>query len=201
MITSCASGNRYEYGRIAKLDDQLHAAGVAKETIAAIMAGGETVRKTAKPEVKAAWLRGAMARMDELLDLEKRIAVREGSACCLGGKRDKLSKVIGKKYPTLEERIAAANETHLVFGHSVTRQPDGRVLVCFAPEGQAPYRCACLGSNVTEPISLTYCACCGGHIKHHLQQALGRRLSCDTRSSALASGQTQPCSFLYTLVD
>lgn len=84
---------QYEYGhgRIAKLDKQLRAAKVAEETIAAIMAGGENVRKTAKPEVKATWLRGAMERMDDLLDPATRIAVREGCACCLGGKRGEIS--------------------------------------------------------------------------------------------------------------
>lgn len=192
---------QYEYGRIAKLDEQLREAGVAEEMVEKIMAGGEAVRKTAKPEAKAAWLRGAMERMDGLLDHDTCIAVREGCACCLGGKRGEISKAIGKECATLQERIAAANEARFVFGHSVTIQPDGRVLVCFAPEGQAPYRCSCLGNQVTESISLTYCACCGGHVKHHLQQALGRKLSCETRSSALASGQAQPCSFLFTLVD
>lgn len=192
---------QYEYGRIVKLDEQLRAAKVPAEIIAAIMAGGETVRKTAKQPVKVAWLRGAMERMDELLDPATRTVVREGCACCLGGKRDEISKAIGKNYATLEERIAVANETHYVFGHSVTLQPDGRVLVCFHPEGQTSYRCSCLGDHTGEPISLTYCACCGGHIKHHLQQALGHKLSCEPLTSALASGQSQRCTFLYTLVD
>ena len=192
---------RYPYGRIARLDEQLRAAGVAEETIARIMAGGEVVCKTAQPAVKATWLRGAMERMDDLLDPATRIAVRERCACCLGGKRGEISQAIGRKYASLQERIAAANEARFVFGHSVTLQPDGRVLVCFAPEGRAPYRCACLGDQVVEPISLTYCACCGGHVKHHLQQALERKLSCEARSSALASGQAQPCSFLFTFID
>jgi hypothetical protein len=192
---------KYEYGRIVKLDEQLRAAKVPEDTIAAIMVGGEDVRKTAKQPVKVAWLRGAMERMDELLDPATRAVVREGCACCLGGKRDEMSKAIGKNHASLQERIAAANEAHYVFGHSVTLQPDGRVLVCFAPEGQASYRCSCLGNHAGEPFSLTYCACCGGHIKHHLQQALGHRLSCEPLTSALASSGQVPCSFLYTVVD
>ena len=82
---------RYPYGRIARLDEQLRAAGVAEETIARIMAGGEAVRQTTQPAVKATWLRGAMERMDDLLDPATRIAVREGCACCLGGKRGEIS--------------------------------------------------------------------------------------------------------------
>jgi hypothetical protein len=192
---------QYEYGRIVKLAEQLQAAKVPEEKIAVIMAGGESISKTAKQPVKAAWLRGAMERMDQLLDPATLITVREGCACCLGGKRDEISRAIGKDNATLEERIAAANQAHYVFGHSVTMQPDGRVLVCFAPEGQAAYRCSCLGNYTGEPFSLTYCACCGGHIKHHLQQALGRKLSCEAQTSALASGQAQPCRFVFTCID
>jgi len=190
----------YEYGRIEKLNEQLVCAGVPEALRADIMAGGELVKKTARPNVKADWLREAMLRLERLLDAETRTAVREGCACCLGGKRAELSAAIGK-LPTFEERLAAANETHYVFGHSVTLQPDGRILVLFAPEGQPPYRCVCLGKEVTEPISLTYCQCCGGHIKHHLQRALGVHLRCEPRATALSSGQQEPCSFFYTIVD
>ncbi|MCE5260292.1 MAG: hypothetical protein LLG44_14720 [Chloroflexi bacterium] len=192
--------HEYEYGRIRSLDAQLRAAGVPEAFRLEIMAGGEAVRKASSQTVKADWLRGAMERMDRLLDHKTRIAVREGCACCLGGKRAEMAKEIGK-LPTIEERIAAANETHYVFGHSVTLEPDGRILVLFAPEGQPLYRCVCLGGEVKEPISLTYCQCCGGHIKHHLQRALGRKLACEPRVTALSSGQQQPCSFLFTILE
>ncbi len=191
----------YEYGRIHTLNEQLRAAGVPEAFRLEIMAGGEAVRKTAKQTVKADWLREAMLRMERLLDADTRTAVREGCACCLGGKRAELAKAIYEQHATLEERIAAANETHYVFGHSVTLEPDGRILVLFAPEGQPSYRCVCLGGEVKEPISLTYCQCCGGHIKHHLQRALGRKLACEPRVTALSSGQTQPCSFLFTILE
>ena len=43
----------YEYGRIAKLNEQLVCTGVPEAVRAEIMAGGELVKKTAKPNVKA----------------------------------------------------------------------------------------------------------------------------------------------------
>lgn len=51
----------------------------------------------------------------------------------------------------------------------------------------------------TYEYSITYCYCCGGHIKHHLQIALGRSLVLKVRSSALSSGHKRPCSFLFTI--
>jgi len=189
----------YEYGRVKILAEKLAKAGVAADVADQIMAGGEAILKTTPPVKKADWMQGAMDKMDTLLDEPTRRAVREACACCLGGKRLELSKRIAKNHATLEERIAAANETRLVFGHSVTVQEDGRIMVLFQPEDLGQYRCVCI-HKPTNPMSETYCYCCGGHIKHHLQIALGVKLECTVRSSALASGGTKPCSFLYKIV-
>lgn len=190
----------YEYGRIFRLNESLEKAGIAPEVIEQIMEGGEDIRKSAPPEIKADWMHGAMRRMDQLLEKDTRHAVREACACCLGGKRLQLVKAIRQIYATLDERIRAANETRMVFGHSVAMQADGQILVSFAPEGQPGYRCVCL-PKAKEPISVTYCYCCGGHVKHHLQIALGESLECTVRSSALSSGGKRPCTFLFRICE
>lgn len=190
----------YEYGRIQVLADRLAKAGVSQDKIDEIMAGGESIRKTATPEKKAEWMKGAMDRMDALLDHETRRAVRESCACCLGGKRIEISKGIARIHAAFEDRLAAANEAHFVFGHGVTLEDDGRILVRFEPEGKESYRCVCL-PKAKEPVSETYCYCCGGHIKHHLQIALGKKLSCAVKSSALESGGKRPCAFLFSAED
>lgn len=188
----------YEYGRIKVLADKLASAGIGQAIIDRIIEGGEDVRKSWTPQKKAAWMRGAMARMDALLDEKTRYDVMQACACCLGGKRLEVSKGIAKKHESLEDRISAANEARLVFGHSVTMQDDGRVLVSFAPEGLESYRCVCL-PKAGDPVSVTYCYCCGGHIKHHLQIALGRKLDMAVRSSALESAGKRPCTFLFEI--
>ncbi|HSV73536.1 MAG TPA: DUF6144 family protein [Chthonomonadales bacterium] len=189
----------YRNGRVRKLAESLRRHGVPEETAAAVLEGGEALPGTPRPEITTAWMRGAMERMDALLDSDTRRDVREACACCLGGKRLQLSRAIARDHATFEDRLAAANRTPFVFGHSVTQEPDGRVLVCFAPEGLPEYRCVCL-RGAKEPISPTYCQCCGGHIKHHLQIALGRKLECEVRSSALASGGREVCSFRYRVL-
>ena len=189
----------YEYGRIARLARSLAQAGIDEAVCAEILRGGESIRSSTPAAKKAEWIRGAMERMDELLEPETCRGVREACACCLGGKRLECSRAIARNHPTLEERIEAANETRFVFGHSVTMQEDGRVLVRFAPEGLPAYRCVCL-PQAREPISETYCYCCGGHVKHHLQIALGTKLRCTVRSSALASSGKEGCTFLFDIV-
>jgi len=188
----------YEYHRIGHLAEELEIAGIDQEIIGQIMEGGEDVLRSTKPEKKADWMREAMLRMNRLLDIATRKAVREGCACCLGGQRLKISTGIAKENETLEERIKAANEAKYVFGHSVTMLENGEIIVCFAPEGLDQYRCVCL-PQAKEPLPIIYCYCGGGHVKHHLQIALGRTLDCTVRSSALSSGGKYPCTFSFRI--
>ena len=188
--------NNYEYHRIGKLAEQLENAGIDREKIDQIMEGGEDILRKSKPEKKAEWLKGAMIRMNRLLDNETRKVVREGCACCLGGQRLKTSKSIEKENDSLEDRINAANEANYV--GSVTMMEDGEVLAQFDLQKTAPYRCYCL-PQAKEPLPIIYCYCCGGHVKHHLQIALGRELDCTVRSSALSSGGKKPCTFSFRI--
>ncbi len=41
----------------------------------------------------------------------------------------------------------------------------------------------------------------GGHVKHHLQIALGRKLVGTVRSSALSSAGKKPCAFVFAVQD
>jgi len=87
----------YEYGRIDRLAQSLEKASIAQEIIEQIMEGGENIRKGTAPEKKAEWMKGAMNRMDKLLDSQIRHSVREGCACCLGGKRLEIVKKLRRK--------------------------------------------------------------------------------------------------------
>jgi hypothetical protein len=158
------------------------------------MQEGESIRANLSPRKKAEWLRNAMERMEDLPP-ELRKSIREGCSCCLGGKRGQLSKAIGRQYSTLSERVAAANRTPFVFGHTVTQTEDDTFEVQFQPDGWEMYRCPCLPHAEPRPFPVTYCQCCGGHVKHHLQQAIGLKLDCSVVHTALTSAGKQPCVF------
>jgi hypothetical protein len=190
----------YECGQIRKLAKALAEEGVPETVARRVLRGGESVGRGASRGERAEWMAEAMRRMDALLDEDTRHSARERCACCLGGKRLDMSRAIARQHGTLEERVRAANEATFVFGHAVSLTEDGDVLVRFAPDGLAHYGCACL--PLTEkPMPLTYCYCCGGHAKHHLQKALGRRLDVTVLSSALSSAGHEPCKFLFTILD
>ena len=189
---------KYEYQRIGRLAEQLEVAEVDREKIDQIMEGGTDIRRSTKSEDKAEWMRRAMLRMNKLLDSKTRKAVREGCACCLGGKRLKTSQAIAKRNESLEARIKAVDEANYV--GRLTKMENGVILVRFYPEGLEHYRCVCL-PKAKQLLPITYCYCCGGHVKHHLQIALGRKLDCTTRSSALSSGGKYPCTFSFRIVN
>jgi len=189
---------KYEYQRIGRLAEQLEIAKVDKHIIDQVMEGGINIRRSTKPEDKAEWMRGAMLRMNKLLDIKTRKTVREGCACCLGGQRLKISKKIVQENESLEARIEAADKAHYV--GSVTMKESGEIIARFDIQKSAPYHCYCL-PKAARPLPVTYCFCCGGHVKHHLQIALGRELDCTTRSSALSSGGKFPCTFSFKIVE
>ncbi|MBN1568252.1 MAG: hypothetical protein JXA73_10430 [Acidobacteria bacterium] len=186
----------YEYHRIGELAKRLAEANVAPQIIDQVMEGGKDILRKTSSEKKADWMRGAMLRMDKLLPMTTRKAVREGCACCLGGKRLKTSKAIASENATLEQRIKAADAANYV--GSITLQRDGKIIARFNMQKQPPYRCYCL-PQAKKPLPITYCFCCGGHVKHLLQIALGRKLDCTTLSSALSSGGKLPCTFILRI--
>jgi hypothetical protein len=187
-------------GRVRRLAEALRAEGIAEDVAAQIMAGGEAIRGSSSREAKATWLAAAMERMDALLDAPTRQAVRVRCACCLGGKRQQVSRGIAQNASTLEERVSAANEARFVFGRSVSRTEDGGFLVCFQPDDLPAYSCPCLPVPA-EPMSATYCYCCGGHVRHHLQNALRCKLNVTVRTSALSSAGREPCRFVLHPVE
>jgi hypothetical protein len=190
----------HEISRIDRLAKQLAANKIKPQITAKILEGAEEVTRRSKPEKHVEWFCGAMTRMDALLDLETCKTVREGCACCLGGKREKMAKVIFKDNATLEDRIAAAAEAHYVFGHTVYME-DGKVIVQFFPEGLESYRCPCMPQAQDKTMPLSYCFCCGGHVKHHLQNALGLKLDCTTLYTARSTGGKKPCKFSFEIIE
>ena len=74
---------KYEYGRIGKLAEKPSEASVDPALIDQIMEGGESIRRGAKPEKKADWMRDAMKPLEKELSCEAR-----SSALSSGGKKN-----------------------------------------------------------------------------------------------------------------
>jgi hypothetical protein len=188
----------YEDGKIEDLNQSLIKNGVDERIRKKIMREGESIKKTGKKEARAEWFFKAMNAMDETLDEETRKAVREDCACCLEGKRKKLCADVHKNYQTSEERIRAINETHYVFGHEIKITGPGRYEVTFFDEKIPEKRCSCLKVIMDKEMSKTYCYCCGGHVRRHLERVLGKKMEVETAASALNSEGKKSCRFVLT---
>lgn len=98
----------YEFGRIARLAESLQKFGIPDTVAAKIMEGAESILRGTDQRKKAEWIAAAMNRIDELLDEDTKVAVREACACSLGGKRHQIARQIAKNNATLEDRVKAA---------------------------------------------------------------------------------------------
>ncbi len=189
----------YSYGKIQKLAESLTANGIDISVIESIMKDGEQVRQIDTNEKKAEWFHSAIQRMDTQLAPIVRYKVRQDCACCLGGQRHAVCVQIHKRYQTTEDRVKAANESKLVFGNGVKEISRGKYEVSFFPEDQKKKNCPCI-KGLTGAMPITYCYCCGGHVKYHLETVLGKRLSVIVLETALSTFGERGCRFELTEV-
>lgn len=179
------------FGRVRVLDENLAKAGVAPEIREQIMEGGDKVLNTLNPKVKALWLAEAMDRMDELLPEDIRFKVREGCACCTGGKRLETMKNIAKMNLSLPETIKEIDKSK-IFGYRATLE-DNTVKVNFGNGG-----CVCSPKFSGRMVSQTYCHCCKGHVLRLMEVALKKKpLTGDITGSACSG--SAPCMFVVHL--
>jgi hypothetical protein len=191
----------YEYGKIEDLNQSLLKHKIDDNIRKKIMKSGELVKKTSKNEIRAEWFFNAMNVMNELLDEDTKKKVREDCACCLEGKRQKLCKDVNKKYKTPNERTQAINDTHYVFGHEIKTIGKNKYEVTFFDEKIPEKRCSCLKIIMDKQMPKTYCYCCGGHVKHHLETVLGKNLNVECIDSALSSMGKKSCRFVLIEVE
>lgn len=176
---------------------------VDEAVIAQIMEGYEQITDKAPKEKRAAFFIQAVRRMDELLETEMCHQIRDSCACSKEGYRLKAVQKLAKEYEsrTLEEKIHALNQvTHM--GHPILND-GGTITAHIGEEGGFPCPCSVFDRlELHEPVSVTYCYCCGGHFRFHYQIALGKKLvTKSVESSALESQGKRPCRFIYEIVD
>ena len=189
---------KYEYGKINDLNKSMVKNGIDDGIIQKIMGSGDLIKPKSRSEEKAEWCFNAMNKMDELLDENTRKKVREDCACCLGGKRHKVCKEINEKYSTPQERIKAISETYPVFGYEIKITGKGKYEVSFFNNTNPEFKCVCQAGSLYElnkKWSKTWCYCCGGHVKHHLETLLGKKVNVKIISSSLTSKGRKNCHF------
>jgi hypothetical protein len=169
---------------------------------AKVMEGSERITAKSNPAEIAAWVKGAMGRLDKLVAKEKRIQIREncGYACVETNK----SMIAGakanrKKYKNIDEFLANEQRKPLT-GTRLTKE--GHVLYWFfTPRSfTPPRRCFCsllAGLPEDEAISPTYCLCSQGFVRKYWESVLEKPVKVQLLESC-ASGARE-CKFAVYL--
>jgi len=179
-----------EIGAIKELGRNLDR--FAGETISKkVMEGSEKITASSGKKEVAEWVKGAMDRLDKLVDEKTRIQVMEncGYNCALVNKRMiEKAKARRKKYKTTGEFLEAEQRNPMK-GTKLLRE--GNILYqSYTPQLFTKLmRCYCSllrGLPADEKISLTYCHCSKGFVKKFWENVLEKPVKVELIQSVVS---------------
>jgi hypothetical protein len=144
-----------------------------------VMEGSEQITDSSSPAEVAMWVKGAMERLDNLVDEQTRSqAMLNCGYRCIAAHKSVTTKMRARRaqYQTLDEFLQA-EERNPSRGARLTRE--GSIVYQFyTPRSMArPVRCYCpllRGLPNDETVSLTYCQCSRGFVEKVWEKVLGR---------------------------
>ncbi|NLO38004.1 MAG: hypothetical protein GX115_00745 [Ruminiclostridium sp.] len=150
-------------------------------------------------------------RMENLLEPEITYKILDASAC--GTSHKELNKLKKIEAVTLHEKIekisfmkdyhsvwnVRLNKDNTLTGGWIIKEKDSFACVCSAVVNKELKVRDLPHENRTMP--LTYCICCAGHCRQHLEKLLDIRLKTkEVISSPINSKGQKPCEFLFDII-
>ena len=142
-------------------------------------------------------------QMDELLTEEQRLSVMQEQGCCKTGSGPRDHSAFGRANAdkTLAEKVAAINNIEFPHRAPCKLNEDGTLTVYWGAENMRGRSCPCgIVKKLPEgyDVPLTFCGCCGGHIRNNYQKSLGVKLRLkEIVSSSSSSKGKKRCEFLF----
>ncbi len=174
--------------------------------------------KTVKEIIGDGNLVNVIERMEKTLDSDTLQQILDSHACSGGKEFIDRCKKIGKEIAgkTLSERIAHVNNTSSG-SEKITLNADNTLSVKWSFDNNGKYRCVCpaavkKGVRVSElalennnavncVMPLSYCYCCAGSGRRHMQLQLGIELKTKkVVSTPINSRGEKPCEFIFEIV-
>ena len=160
--------------------------------------------KKATPEEIVAFIEA----MDKHLSKQECIAIMDEQGCSKTNQYSAAFRKFGAlhKDNTLEERIALMSEFESIHKANLCRlNEDGTISLIFGIDGKkGDWYCPCAPIRKLKPhdFPLTYCGCCGAHMRYTHEFALGIQLRLkEIVSSKANSDGEKPCEFVYEIVE
>lgn len=145
-------------------------------------------------------------QMDKLLSKQQCLSVMQEQGCCKTGIGPAAHRAFGQtsKEKTLKEKISLLNEVQMPHKAPCRLNEDGTLSVYWGAEDMEKRSCPC-GFTKKLPASfevpLTFCGCCGGHIRNNYQKSLGVKLRLkEIVSSSSSSRGKKRCEFLFEIL-
>ena len=144
-------------------------------------------------------------QMDKLLSPEQCLSIMERQGCCKTGKSDIANRNFGLEHvgKSIEEKIKLLSKAEIPYSVPCELNKNGTLTVFWGSGEEGNYKCVCYGiKKLSESVKIpqTYCGCCGGHVRYHLQNALGVNLRLkEIVSSAKDSNGKNRCEFLFEI--
>ena len=187
--------------RVPGLKTQLARNGLDETTIKAIIGNGDLVDVT--------------ARMESMLDADTMQRALDACGCSGGSAFIAQCKRTGKALAgqSLEEKIHHLNNVFQTENIALEGEGLLRGTLTFGENGK--HRCACsavvkrgltvadlAGDADARTMPLSYCYCCAGSFRRHLQLQLGVELKTkEIVSSPIHSKGEKPCAFVFELME
>ncbi len=167
-----------------------------------VMEGSGQITPSSKPEKVAKWVKGAMERLDDLVDEEarSRIMMNCGYNCAFINKSPiEKAKARRRKHKTVDEFLEA-EQRNPPAGTRLAREGD-IIYQFYTPRSfTRPMRCYCSllrGLPDNETISLTYCECSKGFVQKYWEGILERPVEVELLESCVSGAQE--CKFAIHL--
>ena len=149
-------------------------------------------------------------QMEQLLTKEQCLSIMAEQGCGKSGVTDKEHREFGHahKGKSIAEKLALLKENGPHKGVLKKLNEDGTLTIAWGYGEEGTYRCICrkicrLQKEKQQKVDIpfSFCGCCGGHIRHHNENALGVKLRLkEIVSSPLISDGKQRCEFLFEIV-
>jgi hypothetical protein len=187
--------------KIDKMLETMRERGISEDVISRLPM--PRIKKPTPQEI-VAFIEG----MDDVLTKEECIAVMNEQGCNKSNKCSAALRKFGELHSdkTLEEKIALFPE--LESGHKVDEcrlNDDGTITLKFGTDIEAGnWSCPCTPIKKMKPYNfpLTYCGCCGAHVRYTHEFFLGVKLRLkEIVSSKANSDGAKPCEFVYDIVE
>jgi len=190
-----------KHGMLAAMEGCVES--IAGKTVAAkVMAGSEQITEKTDKKKTAVWVKGAMERLDTLVDDETKTRIMRNCGYNCAKKNSKLIEralARRKKYGSIDEFLAAEQQKPM---KGTRLQREGAILYQFyTPTAfNRPMRCYCglLRELLREEtVSITYCNCSRGFVEKYWEKVLGKPVEVDILQSAISGAKE--CKFAIHL--